>query len=172
MLDAHQGEIELGKTFVVDGTDSIDIDAVPLNGRILLKVIVVAPNPFLKALIVSAGEEAKIAMDGHRNPQPPFVLGQASPAYQNYIVKPDLLSSYLTVLNNHANMPWYRSAYLKVAGLACRTAYMGWKAHVKARPVRGLLQLAKLEALRGIASSGSQHRVALIKEIGGVIWNS
>ncbi|KAJ3545571.1 hypothetical protein NMY22_g2384 [Coprinellus aureogranulatus] len=99
------------------------------------------------------------------------------PAYQHYVVKPDLQSSYLTVLNNHAEIPW--SAYLGVVGLAGMTAYMGWKAHVKAKQGETIfvstaagavgslvVQLAKLEGLRVIASSGSSDRVAFTKEIG------
>ncbi|KAJ3536719.1 hypothetical protein NMY22_g5906 [Coprinellus aureogranulatus] len=197
-LNPSSGEIELGKTFVVDKTETVDIDAAPLNGGILLRVIVVAPDPFMKALIVGPGEEAKIAM-------PPFTLGQliyglavarvvrsendsvkvgdhvyGMLPYQHYVVKPDLQSSYLTVLNNHADIPW--SAYLGVVGLAGMTAYMGWKAHVKAKQGENIfisaaagavgslvVQLAKLDGLRVIASSGSPERVAFTKEIGAEV---
>ncbi|TEB24772.1 alcohol dehydrogenase [Coprinellus micaceus] len=189
------GPFEPGKTLVVDNSHSIDVDTVALDGGFLLKILFVAPDPYLRGLMVGPGQPALIDV-------PPFILGEsiiapsvgvvvrsetgdvkvgdhicgALPA-QNYVVKPGLEAGLL-VIQNQYNIPL--SAYLGVAGLAGMTAWMAWKEFIgtakkgstvfvsTAAGAVGsfVVQLAKLDGCKVIASTGSADRVAYIKEFG------
>ncbi|VDB99986.1 unnamed protein product [Peniophora sp. CBMAI 1063] len=74
-------------------------------------------------------------------------------------------------------LPW--TLYVGVLGMPGQTAYLGWKGYSKAKPgevafvstaagaVGSLVvQLAKRDGLRVIASSGSDHKVAFASECG------
>ena len=100
----------------------------------------------------------------------------------------------MTILENKEKLPW--SAYIGVAGMPGRTAYFGYKEFSKAKksetifistgagavgsyvhycspvvcPLNGsnslLIQLAKLDGLKVIASAGSDEKVQFMKELG------
>ncbi|TEB24770.1 NAD(P)-binding protein [Coprinellus micaceus] len=178
---------------VHDTSNKIDPDTVPLNGGILLKLIVLSPDPFMRTLMNSDGE-------------PPYDLGEPingfavafvvrsevstiKPGthihtflpYQNYVVFPnaDLLAS----LPNEAGIPW--TAYVGAAGMPGQTAYMGWKEYAKAKkgdvafmsgaagPVGSfVVQLAKRDGVKVIASAGSDSKLKFLKELGAdVVFN-
>jgi len=83
----------------------------------------------------------------------------------------------LRILKNEENLPW--AAYVGVIGMPGQTAWVGWKEY--AAPQKGdvvfvttgagpvgsfVIQLAKLDGLKVIASAGSDEKVEFIKSIG------
>ena len=54
------GPFEPGKTLAVDNSQSIDVDTVALNGGFLLKILFVAPDAYLRGLMVAPGQPALI----------------------------------------------------------------------------------------------------------------
>ncbi|KAF7982761.1 hypothetical protein HWV62_26660 [Athelia sp. TMB] len=101
--------------------------------------------------------------------------------FQQYIVS-DKVDNY-RILENKEGLPW--SAYVGAAGMpvlrneAGKTAWFAWKEWANSQkgetvfvsggagPVGSLvIQLAKLEGLKVIASAGSDDKVAFLKEIG------
>ncbi|KAF7971147.1 hypothetical protein HWV62_21956 [Athelia sp. TMB] len=95
--------------------------------------------------------------------------------FQQYIVS-DKVDNY-RILENKEGLPW--SAYVGAAGMPGKTAWFAWKEWANSQkgetvfvsggagPVGSLvIQLAKLEGLKVIASAGSDDKVAFLKEIG------
>ncbi|KAG6816652.1 hypothetical protein H0H87_004295 [Tephrocybe sp. NHM501043] len=83
----------------------------------------------------------------------------------------------LEVIQDEVGLPW--SVYIGAAGMPGKTAYYAWKEYSKAKkgevafvttgggPVGSLvIQLAKLDGLKVIASAGSDEKVAFMKSIG------
>ncbi|KAF8530096.1 NAD-P-binding protein [Hysterangium stoloniferum] len=182
-----------GKTTIYDDSQKIDLDA-PLNGGVLLKVLVLSVDPYQRGRmrppipgeleryivpfqigeplsnfgvgIVLRSEDPKVKAGDH-------VYGALE--YQAYIVLPS--ASGLRVLENTEKLPW--SVYVGVAGMPGQTAFIGWKEFSKAKkgetvfvttaggPVgSAVVQIAKSEGLKVIASAGSDEKVAFAKELG------
>jgi len=83
----------------------------------------------------------------------------------------------LTAIENPYNLPW--SLFIGVLGMPGKTAYMAWKEYSQAKkgetlfvstgagPVGSLvIQIAKSQGLKVIASAGSDEKVKFMKEIG------
>lgn len=101
--------------------------------------------------------------------------------YQHYEVRDD--PSAFRVIENKENLPW--TAYLGVLGMPGKTADFGWREFSNAKegdiafvtagagPVGQLvIQLAKLEGLKVIASAGSDEKVEYLKTLGAdVVFN-
>ncbi|KAG6892142.1 hypothetical protein C0995_005198, partial [Termitomyces sp. Mi166 len=96
--------------------------------------------------------------------------------HQEYNVFKDLESEGLMVIENEEGLPW--SVYVGAAGMPGKTAYFAWKEYSKAKngevafvtsgggSVGSLvIQLAKLDGLKVIASAGSDEKVAFMKSI-------
>ncbi|OBZ78385.1 Zinc-type alcohol dehydrogenase-like protein PB24D3.08c [Grifola frondosa] len=96
-------------------------------------------------------------------------------AFQQYYV--GKAATAFRILKNEVNLPW--SAYVGVCGMPGQTAYHGWKEF--AHPEKGdvafvtagsgpvgatVIQLAKAEGLKVIASAGSDAKVAWLSSIG------
>ncbi|KAF8530097.1 NAD-P-binding protein [Hysterangium stoloniferum] len=181
-----------GKTTLYDNTQKIDLDR-SLNGGVLLKVLVLSVDPYQRGrmrppvpgmggyanpfkigeplinfgvAIVLRSEDPKVKVGDH-------VYGLF--AYQAYIVLPS--ASGLRVLENKEKLPW--SVYVGTAGMPGQTAFLGWKEFSKAQkgetvfvttaggPVgSAVVQIAKSEGLKVIASAGSNDKVAFVKELG------
>ncbi|KAF8660915.1 hypothetical protein AX16_001543 [Volvariella volvacea WC 439] len=89
----------------------------------------------------------------------------------------------LIVLDNKYHLPW--SVYVGAAGMPGETAYMGWKEY--AHPKKGetafissgasgvgslVIQLAKQDGLKVIASAGSEEKLKFMKDLGAdVVFN-
>ena len=97
-------------------------------------------------------------------------------AFQQYWIAP-ALSQGLRIIENKEKLPW--SVYLGVAGMPGQTAYTAWKEYAQAKkgdtafvtagagPVGSMvIQLAKADGLKVIASAGSEEKVAFMKSIG------
>ncbi|KAH0578570.1 hypothetical protein H2248_003717 [Termitomyces sp. 'cryptogamus'] len=95
--------------------------------------------------------------------------------HEEYSVCKDLEG--LTIIKNEHSLPW--SAYVGVAGMPGKTAFMAWKEYSRAKkgetafvtagggPVGSLvIQLAKLDGLKVIASAGSDEKVKFMEAIG------
>ncbi|KAH9840971.1 NAD-P-binding protein [Rhodofomes roseus] len=106
--------------------------------------------------------------------------------FQEYTVVPDpahIRPDIFRILEAKEGVPW--SAYVGVCGMAGSTAHHGWHeyAHAKpgetvfvtsaAGPVGGtVVQLAKADGLKVIASAGSDEKVSFVESLGAdVVFN-
>ncbi|KAJ6499486.1 alcohol dehydrogenase [Mycena vulgaris] len=182
-----------GKTTVYDTTQSIDLDAVPLNGGFLVKVLILSVDPYMRALlrapdvnssapaytlgqplmssgigIVLRSELAGVQVGSH-------VRGLIT--HQEYIVAAGLATSMLELIEPDPKLKL--SAYLGAAGLTGQSAFMAWKEYSRATKgevafVSGgagavgsiVVQIAKQAGLKVIASAGSDAKVDFIKTLG------
>ncbi|KAK7691642.1 hypothetical protein QCA50_005041 [Cerrena zonata] len=186
-----QGYPDPNKTVVYDDSQTIDLDTVALDGGVLVKVLVLSIDPYMRG---------KMRHPDVKSYSPPFIVGEpisnfavglvirsenpnfkvgdhvsTFAPFQEYVVYKD--AAYLRVLENKENLPW--SAYVGVAGMPGRTAYHAWKEYSSAKkgeivfvtagagPVgSAVIQIAKAEGLKVIASAGSEEKVAFLKSIG------
>ncbi|TBU55126.1 NAD(P)-binding protein [Dichomitus squalens] len=182
-----------GQTIVYDESETIDLDNVPLNGGILVKILALSIDPYLRRKMI----DPKIPSFF-----PPFRVGQVldnsgvgvvlrseSPAFkvgshvkghfpfQEYVVLSDPSKARTRVLENKESLPW--TVYLGVCGMPGQTAHHGWYefSHFKkgdivfvtaaSGPVGAtVVQIAKAEGLKVIASAGSDEKVEFVKSIG------
>ncbi|KAJ7207356.1 hypothetical protein C8J57DRAFT_1613372 [Mycena rebaudengoi] len=177
-----------GETTIYDTTETIDLDAVPLEGGILIKALALSVDPFLRGLMIepgtdhyAAGYEIGKSIWGFgvgvivRSEEPAYAPGKRVYGFpiqfQEYsvIAKPAAIG--LRILERHPELPW--TVYLG------KTAYMAWKEFSNAKmgetafittgagPVGSLvIQLAKQAGMKVIASAGSEEKVEFMKEIG------
>ncbi|KAM5544840.1 hypothetical protein V8D89_001738 [Ganoderma adspersum] len=192
-----------GKTVVYDESETIDVDNAPLDGGVLVKVLALSVDPYLRRMMIGPDAENFI---------PTFKLGQPVVNYgvavvvrsessaikkgdhvvglldrqfpfQEYVLVRAHDFSTIRLVENSAHLPW--SLYVGVLGMPGQTAYYGWSEF--ARPKKGdvvfvsaasgpvgatVVQLAKAEGLKVIASAGSDEKVAFVKAIGAdVVFN-
>jgi len=185
-----------GETTVYDTTEQIDLDA-PLNGGLLVKVLVLSVDPYQRGRM---REPTKLSynqpytkgkpLDNFavaivlRSDNPQFKAGDhvyGRLEYQTYIILNDV--SGLKILENKEKLPW--SAYVGAAGMPGQTAYIGWKLFSRAKKGETVfvttaagavgsivVQIAKSEGLKVVASTGSDEKVAFVKELGAdVVFN-
>ncbi|OSD00543.1 NAD-P-binding protein [Trametes coccinea BRFM310] len=181
---------EPGKTTVYDDSETIDPDTVPLNGGFLVKVLVLSVDPYLRGKMRDASQKSYSPAFELGKPLYNFGVGvvvrsendAVKPGdhlygifkFQHYVIEND--PSRFKVLKEEG-LPW--SAYVGIAGMPGETAVYAWKeyAHAKkgetvfvtagAGPVGAtVIQLAKADGLKVIASAGSDEKVAFMREIG------
>ncbi|KAF8876980.1 alcohol dehydrogenase [Gymnopilus junonius] len=179
-----------GQTVIYDTSKKIDLDTVPLHGGVLIKILDLSIDPYMRS---------RMRPPEVRSYLPAFELGKSIVGFgigmvirsenakykagdhvygilecQHYSVHD---TSDLRVLENKHKLPW--STYLGVLGMPGKTAYMAWKEFSDAKkgetvfvsagagPVGSLvLQLAKMDGLTTIGSAGSQEKLDFMKEIG------
>ncbi|KAG8932231.1 hypothetical protein FRC02_001436 [Tulasnella sp. 418] len=180
-----------GETLVYNTTSSIDISSVQLNEGILVKVLFLSIDPYMRG---------KMRDPSKPSYSPPYELGKPIDAYGVGVVvrsevsdfKPgDHISATLPLekyailpsntqaskIDNQAGLPWH--TYIFELGMVGKTAWIPYKAFVK--PKKGevifvstgagavgslVCQLAKLDGLKIIASTGSDEKVQYLKELG------
>jgi len=185
------GYPEPGKTTIYDVSQTIDLDNAPLEGGVLLKLLVLSIDPYLRG---------KMRSPDKKSYSPPFFVGEPlsnhgvavvlrseNPKikagdhlygvfpFQEYIIRQDV--DNLRVIQNEEQLPW--STYVGTLGMPGKTAWFAWKEFAKpekgdvafvsagAGPVGSLvIQLAKADGLKVIASAGSEDKVKFLKEIG------
>ncbi|KAF8881861.1 hypothetical protein BD779DRAFT_1675206 [Infundibulicybe gibba] len=186
------GYPEPGKTIVYDTTQTIDLENVALNGGFLVKTLVLSIDPYLRGRmrapekasynmpfalgepitshgvgVVLRSEYAGVKAGDH-------VYGMFP--HEEYFVKKNMDMS--RVLHNEHNLPW--SVYVGAAGMPGATnvllcleriskAKKGEVAFVTTGggPVGSLvIQLAKADGMKVIASAGSDEKVEFMKSIG------
>lgn len=179
---------EPGKHTVYDETQTIDLENVPLNGGFLVKMLYFSIDPSIRGRlrtseigkpifnfgigVVVRSESSEVKAGDH-------VEGMFD--IQEYNIRQTTKGATpgqtLNVIENSHNIPW--SAYVGVLGMPGKTAYYGWKqfSHAKAGevvyvstgagPVGSLvIQLAKKDGLKVIASAGSEEKVKFLKDLG------
>lgn len=186
-----------GKTTVYDDSETIDLEHAPLKGGLLIKMLVVSIDPYIRK---------KMRDPSKPYFSPPYIPGNSIDNFGVGVVLRSEASGFkvgdhvygllpfdeyvvwdkpeeLIVLKNEENLPW--SVYLGVAGMPGQTAYCGWKEHSSAKKGETLfvtagagavgsavIQLAKAEGLKVIASAGSEDKVAYMKSLGAdVVFN-
>ncbi|KAE9408372.1 NAD(P)-binding protein [Gymnopus androsaceus JB14] len=153
-----------GRTTIYDDSQSIDIDTVPLNGSILIKVLVLSIDPYLRGKMRSAEVESY---------SPAFHLNE--PLYNHGVG---------VILRSESSDPAFKPgthvyAYVGAAGMPGQTAYYGWQAYANPKPNEVVfvstaggpvgsmvVQIAKRAGCKVIASAGSAEKVAFAKSIG------
>ncbi|KIY65408.1 alcohol dehydrogenase [Cylindrobasidium torrendii FP15055 ss-10] len=187
------GYPEPGKTTVFDENRTIDLENAPLNGGVLLKVLVVSNDPYLRGKmrdpkILSYTDAFKIGAPlanyavGRvvRSESDNFKVGDHVTGtfnFEEYTILPASALSYLRKLDNNTNLPW--SVYVGAAGMPGRTAYSAYNEFAKAKKGETIfvstgagavgalvIQIAKRDGLKVIGSAGSDEKVAYMKEIG------
>jgi len=176
---------------VYDTSETIDLESVALDGGILVKTLVVSVDPYLRGRLRSAEKksynEAFVLGQPITSYSVAVVIRSETPDAKvgEHLVGNFPQAEYNILKNlegalkiqNKENIPW--SLYIGVAGMPGKTAYYGWKAYAKpkkgetlfvttgAGPVGAtVLQLAKLDGLKVIASAGSAEKVKFMKDIG------
>ncbi|KAJ3786771.1 hypothetical protein GGU10DRAFT_332059 [Lentinula aff. detonsa] len=191
---------EPGKTTVYDTSKTIDLENVPLNGGVLVKTLVLSADPYMRVQMREADIESY--MPPFIVGQPIFSLGVGKilrserdgfkPGGYVYglldhaeysLPSPDVPVFGIRVLNPEPGLQY--SAYVGAGGMPGQTSYYGWKEYANAKagetvfvsggagPVGSLvIQLAKQDGLKVIASAGSDEKVQFCKDVGAdVVFN-
>ncbi|KAJ7081232.1 chaperonin 10-like protein [Mycena epipterygia] len=180
-----QGYPVPGKTTVYDASETIDVENVPLNGGFLLKTLVLSIDPYMRGRMRSADKPSYATafklgapLQGHgigvvvRSENAEVSVGQyihgTEIPHQEYSILSDFKE--LTVLQKDPTLPW--TVFVGAAGMPGKTAYMGWKEFSHAKKDLMVIQLAKRDGLKVIASAGSEEKLQFMKEIGAdVVFN-
>ncbi|THU83611.1 NAD-P-binding protein [Dendrothele bispora CBS 962.96] len=198
--EVPSGYPEPGKTTVYDASGTIDLDSVALNGSVLVKVLYLSADPYMRGKMRDASVQSY---------SPAFTLGQPITGlgigkvlksekeginageyislplieWAEYTIPPVEILPYHEKIVPAKGVPL--SVYLGALGMPGRTAYHAWKefAHAKqgetafvttAAGAVGLfvVQLAKMQGLKVIASVGSSDKAELAKSVGAdVVFN-
>ncbi|KAJ7119346.1 NAD(P)-binding protein [Mycena crocata] len=186
-----------GTTTVYDATETIDLENVPLNGGVLVKVLVLSVDPYMRGRLRAPGK--KSYMPGF-NLGYPLVGGgigvvlrsdvagvepgchvRGMLEHKEYVIIQN--PAALEVVEKDPKLGW--SVYIGAAGMPGEAAFMGWREYAKARKgevafiTTGagtvgsmVIQLAKQDGLTVIASAGSDEKVAFMKTIGAdIVFN-
>jgi len=187
-----------GEHTVYDTSQTIDLDTVPLKGGVLVKLLYLSIDPYLRFRMRDPKIEKNFPLFTIGKPIESsgvgVVLRSENPEYKvgdhiygprfpqvHYFVWPKDQQS--TPIKNEAGIPL--SLYVGVAGMPGLTAYAGWKKFAKfnkgdtvfvttaAGPVGAtVVQLAKADGLRVIASAGTKEKVDFVKSLGAdIVFN-
>ncbi|KAF8843267.1 NAD(P)-binding protein [Paxillus ammoniavirescens] len=176
-----------GQTTVYDASQSIDLESVPLNGGFLLKALVLSLDPYMRNRMVASfpfSYEIGKPIDNYgvgvvvRSENPAFQAGDHLYGYfpfEEYSIQHQ--AEAFSKIDNQHNLPW--SVFVGAVGMAGQTAYCGWKEYSRAKEgevafiTSGagaigslVIQLAKRDGMKVIASAGSDEKVEFMKEIG------
>ncbi|EMD32975.1 hypothetical protein CERSUDRAFT_118403 [Gelatoporia subvermispora B] len=186
-----KGFPEPGKTTVYDESETIDLEKAPLNGGFLVKTLVLSIDPYMRGRMRDASIKSYAPPFYIGKPLDNFGVGKVlrseNPAFkagdhvygmlpfQEYFVAQD--AQQFRLLENKEGLPW--SAYVGVCGMPGQTAYYAWKEWSAAKkgevafvtsasgPVGAtVVQLAKGDGCKVIASAGSDDKVAFVKTVG------
>ncbi|KAF9056714.1 NAD-P-binding protein [Rhodocollybia butyracea] len=186
------GYPEPGKTTVYDTSSTIDLENEPLNGRILVKTLVLSVDPYLRGKMRKQETKSYNVPFFVNEPLYNFGIGKVvrseNPTFKpgdhvygildfsEYSIPKDT-SQLRVIVRPEPTLPF--SVYLGAAGMPGQTSYYGWKEYAKAKagqtvfvsaaagPVGNMIvQLAKQDGLKVIASAGSDEKVKFCKEIG------
>ncbi|EIM83947.1 NAD-P-binding protein [Stereum hirsutum FP-91666 SS1] len=188
-----------GKDLVHDTSETIDLDNVPLKGGILAKALVLSIDPYVRSRLRE--QHIKGYVPAFKLGQPIWNIGivkvirSEHPDYKagDYLYIWDVPFADYTVfteipprttkLESNKGIPW--SAWLGVLGMPGQTAYMAWKEYSRAKkgetvfvtaasgPIGSVVvQLAKLDGCKVIASAGSDAKCDDVRALGAdVVFN-
>ncbi|KAJ3906694.1 hypothetical protein F5879DRAFT_944932 [Lentinula edodes] len=181
-----------GKTTVYDTSSTIDLENESLNGSILVKTLVLSVDPYLRGKMRALERESYTPPFFIDEPLYNYGVGKVvrseNPAFKagdhvygmldfaEYFIPKDI-TKLKVIVRPEPTLPY--SVYVGAAGMPGQTSYYGWKEYAKpkageiifvstaAGPVGSLVvQLAKQDGLKVIASAGSDEKVKFCKEIG------
>ncbi|KZV72729.1 alcohol dehydrogenase [Peniophora sp. CONT] len=184
---------EEGKHMKYDDTQTIDIGNEPLYGGVLVKTLVVSLDPYLRSKMRPANIESYVPAFPMGGPFQSHAVGLVVRSeHKEYKAGEHVTNAggfphqEYFVWNNFADLhkippsgtlPW--SLYIGVLGLPGQTAYMSWKEYSHAQKGQTVfistaagavgsvvVQLAKMDGLKVIASSGSDEKVQFARECG------
>ncbi|KAJ7628587.1 hypothetical protein FB45DRAFT_41089 [Roridomyces roridus] len=182
-----------GETTVYDSSQTIDLENHPLNGGFLVKTLILSIDPGMRTRMRKPEEKGYVPayavgelLEGFgvgivlRSENPDVAVGQYLQGrgflYQQYFALPSLPLG-MFFLNRDPGVPL--TTYVGALGLPGKTAWAGWKEF--SRPKKGetafvpsgasavcsmVIQLAKLDGLKVIASAGSEEKVEYLRQIG------
>ncbi|TFK49753.1 alcohol dehydrogenase [Heliocybe sulcata] len=181
-----------GKTTVYDGSETIDPDTVPLNGGFIVKTLALSIDPYMRGKmrdssiksytpaytlgqpLYNFGIGVVVRSDNSQFKAGQHVYGGTFP-FQEYFVDTD--AGKYRIIENKEGIPW--SVYVGAAGMPGQTAYYAWKEYSNGKKGETafvtsgagsvgsfVVQLAKLDGLKVIASAGSDEKVEFLKSIG------
>ncbi|KAF9027541.1 NAD(P)-binding protein [Hymenopellis radicata] len=182
-----------GRTTIYDTSTTIDLENVALSpGGILVKVICLSLDPYMRSRMREPSVPGYVPpftlhepISGHgvglvlRTRNPRFPEGAHVRGFMDFaeycVLQGDSFSMQsLILLNNDIQLPW--SLYVGILGMPGRTALFGWKEYV--RPQVGevvfvttgagdlVIQLAKRDGMKVVASAGTDDKVQYMKELG------
>ncbi|KAJ7704783.1 hypothetical protein B0H17DRAFT_920808 [Mycena rosella] len=180
-----------GKTTVYDTTETIDLENVPLNGGLLIKVLILSVDPYMRGRLRAPEVKSYMVSFALGKPLSGGGIGVVLRSefagveagqhvggvlqHQEYVVAPSL--AMLEVIEKDPKLDW--SVYIGAAGMPGKTAFMGWREYSRAKkgevvyvstgagPVGAMvIQIAKQDGLKVIASAGTDEKVEFMKEIG------
>ncbi|KAJ3999475.1 hypothetical protein F5050DRAFT_1737935 [Lentinula boryana] len=180
-----------GKTTVYDTTSTIDLENEPLDGSVLVKTLVLSVDPYLRGKMRAPERQSYTPPFFVGEPLYNFGVGKVVRSensafkagdhvygvldFAEYFVPKDITK--LEVIAREPTLPY--SVYVGAAGMPGQTSYYGWKEFAKAKagevvfvttaagPVGSIVvQLAKQDGLKVIASAGTDEKVKFCKEIG------
>ncbi|KAI3609016.1 hypothetical protein WG66_011067 [Moniliophthora roreri] len=185
------GYPEPGKTTIYDTNSTIDLDGVAINGSVLLKTLVLSVDPYMRGKMRDVKEKSySVAytlgepINGFgiavvlRSEHPNFKAGDYVSGilnFEEYSI-PSLLSvSTLKKIVKEPRLNW--EVYIGAAGMPGMTAYYGWKEYSQAKKalfISGgagavgalVIQLAKQDGMKVIASAGTNDKVEECREMG------
>ncbi|KAJ7585022.1 alcohol dehydrogenase [Mycena floridula] len=188
-----------GRTTVYDTSASIDLENVTLtHGSILVKVLCVSLDPYMRSRmrdpavpdyvppftlhepITAHGVGLVLRSENSRFGEGAHVRGFMDLSEYCVLAGDSFSIQSLILLNNNLELPW--SLYIGILGVPGRTAVFGWKEYVKPKPggiafittgagaVGSLvIQLAKRDGMKIVASAGTDNKVEYMKELGADI---
>ncbi|CCM01058.1 uncharacterized protein FIBRA_03106 [Fibroporia radiculosa] len=189
--DVPKGYPEPGRTTVYDTSLEIDVEKTLPDGGFLIKTLVLAIDPYMRHRMRDRTVKSYMPAFERGQPLENFGVGVVLRSehssvsagdhlyglfpFQEYFVSKD--PGPFRVLDNKEHLPW--STYVGVCGMPGQTAHHGWREY--ARPKKGdvvfvtagagtvgatVIQLAKMQGLKVIASVGSEEKVSFISSIG------
>ncbi|KAI0750203.1 NAD(P)-binding protein [Daedaleopsis nitida] len=177
-----------GKTTIYDESQSIDLENEPLHGGILVKVLILSIDPYLRHLMHPADPSSPLPMFEVGKPMAALGVGVVLRSENPEIAPGSHVTTFLPVqhyaviqsarvLENKEKLPW--SVYVGVCGGPGQTSHHAWLeySHAKkgdiafvttaAGPVGAtVVQIAKAQGLKVIASAGSDEKVEFVRSIG------
>ncbi|KAJ7464191.1 alcohol dehydrogenase [Mycena latifolia] len=177
-----------GETTVYDASQTINPETEPLNGGFLIKTLVISIDPGIRGRMRSPAIKSYAPAFTIGAPIHGFGIGVVLRSestdvgkgeyiygpipHQEYSVLPTMEG--LTLVEKDPKLPW--TVYVGAAGLPGKTAFMGWKEFSKAKKGETafitsgagimVIQLAKRDGLKVVASAGSEDKINFMKEIG------
>jgi NADPH-dependent curcumin reductase CurA len=192
--EVPQGIPEADKISTFDTTTTIDLDAVPLNGGVLVKLLLISPDPYMRGRMRDPSVKSYVPAFKRNEPFGGYGITSVIRSendkfkpgdklygifdWQDYSVIPPNYPSEVRVLPNISGVPL--ASYLGINGMPGKTAYYGMKEYSKMKKGETIFvstaagavgavvcQLAKQSGLKVIASTGSDEKVDwLLKELG------
>ncbi|KAH9935958.1 NAD(P)-binding protein [Epithele typhae] len=180
-----------GKTTIYDESHTIDIDIIPLNGGFVAKLLSISVDPYLRGRMrkpekksysnpFTLGEPisnyaVSVVLRSEDDSVKPGDHVYGLFPYQEYSVLTK--AQIMRTLDNKENLPW--SLFVGILGMTGQTAYYAWKEYAQAKAGETafisaaagavgatVVQFAKADGMKVIASSGSEEKVELAKSMG------